>query len=150
MLKKIESLLYGNELKTKTGVAFAVKCAQEKTVHITFDAIIDGLVFHAHEALDGRESVNLDDLASNVAFVCAQGHSVSRLNSLICEAQEPGIKSFFSKCVKSLGKFTTVSRRFRDFSLILFTAQLLAGDSNKSSDVLFLNDCIQLMANALS
>jgi hypothetical protein len=84
---KIESLLCGNELKTKTGIAFAVKCAQERTLQITFDVIVDGLVLHAHEALDGDKNVDLDDLASTIAFVCDRGNTVSRLNSLICEAQ---------------------------------------------------------------
>jgi hypothetical protein len=87
VLKKIESLVCGNELKTKTGIALAVKCAQEKTLQITFDSIIDGLVFHAHEALDGDKNVDLYDLASTIAFVCDRGNTVSRLNSLICEAQ---------------------------------------------------------------
>ena len=89
MLRKLEWLLFGDELKTKTRIEFAVKCAEDKTLQTSIDTIIGDLVFHAYVALD--------DIASNIGFVCARGNTGIQLNPLSCEAEESKMKHFFSR-----------------------------------------------------
>ena len=110
-LKNLKSFVHGNALKTEDGIGFAIKCAEEKILEITFDSIIDGLVNHARQGLNGDENVEIDLLASAVALVCIKGGTVSLLNTFVCETEDPNMQSFLNKCTRSLSKSSNFSLR---------------------------------------
>ena len=80
-LEKIKSVVSGDTLKTEAGIEFAMKCAQDKMLQITFDTIIDGLVNHVRPELNGDENVEIDLLAS--AAQIEQPRSLTPIYGLI-------------------------------------------------------------------
>ncbi len=53
-----------------------IKYAENKTMNLTFDMIINSLLTHAQNALNLNMNAEIDDLASYIARACFHGQTI--------------------------------------------------------------------------
>jgi len=101
----MEQLVFGDGAKTEHGYEKTIKYAENITMNLTFNMIINSLLTHPQNTLHLNVNTEIDDLASYIARACFHGQTIDPINKFIINNKEINMEIFLKRCIVKLSEY---------------------------------------------